>query len=276
MKSPDLSIVIVGMNHIAYLKELLPSIGINYPPPFANRGIDVQTEIIYVDNCSTDGSVEYIEEHYPEVKILKNKTPLGFGENNNRGVLASTGAYIAIINPDIVALPGSLRLLYEYAKQHPECGVVVPQLLNPDHTLQYSVRSFVTPHTLFSRALSKGKDNTDNEEVNRYLCKEIDFEKIQTVDWAIGAAFLLSRDWYAELGGFDTDYFLYMEDEDLCLRSWKANRPVVYCPQSKMIHNHQRASSKIGKKMFIHLKSLFTFFRKHGMGKHHFNQLPPD
>ena len=211
-----------------------------------------------------------------QIKTHKNKEPLGFGENNNRGVLASTGAYIAIINPDIEILPGSLHYLLDYAKNHPECGVVVPQLLNPDLTVQYSVRSFITPHTLLSRALSKGKDNTENEEVSKYLCKEIDFERVQTVDWAIGAAFLLSRDWYAELGGFDTDYFLYMEDEDLCLRSWKANRPVVYYPKSKMIHNHQRASSKIGGKMLIHLKSMFTFFWKHGIGKYHFIRSLPE
>ena len=228
-----------------------------------------------MDNCSEDGSVEYVKEHYPQIKIIKNTKPLGFGENNNRGVLASTGAYIAIINPDIVIQPGSLQCLLDYARSHPECGVVVPQLLNPDLSVQYSVRSFVTPRILLSRAISKGKDNTANEEVNKYLCKEIDFEKVQAVDWAIGAAFLLSRDWYAELGGFDTDYFLYMEDEDLCLRSWKANRPVVYCPMAKMIHNHQRASSKIGKKMLIHLKSLFTFFRKHGIGIHRFTYSLP-
>ena len=57
----------------------------------------------------------------------------------------------------------------------------------------------------------------------------------------------------------------YMEDKDLCLRSWKIGCPVIYYPQSRMIHNHLRASSKIGKKMFIHIRSLITFFKKHGL-----------
>ena len=80
----------------------------------------------------------------------------------------------------------------------------------------------------------------------------------------------MKRELYAELGGFDTDYFLYMEDEDICLRSWKLRRPVVYLPTAQMIHNHLRASSKIGKKMFIHMKSMMTFFRKHGLSPKRF------
>lgn len=71
----------------------------------------------------------------------------------------------------------------------------------------------------------------------------------------------MSKDTYAELGGFDLDYFLYMEDEDICLRCWKIKKPVIYLPQSKMIHNHLRASAKIGKKTILHIKSMYTFLK---------------
>ena len=79
----QISIITVGMNHLSYLKPLLASIyGENQPKtPF---------EMIYVDNCSTDVSVEYIKAIYPQVKIIANIEPLGFGENNNKGVFAST------------------------------------------------------------------------------------------------------------------------------------------------------------------------------------------
>ena len=91
----DISIVTVGMNHLLYLKALLHSIYVENVP-------QVNFEMIYVDNCSTDGTVGYIRHNYPQVKIIENRKPLGFGENNNKGVLASMGKYIAIINPDIV------------------------------------------------------------------------------------------------------------------------------------------------------------------------------
>lgn len=221
--------------------------------------------MIYVDNCSTDGSVEYIKGNYPQVTIILNQEALGFGENNNKGVLAAHGEYIAIVNPDIIVRGDALGQMLSYAQAHPEVGIIVPQLLNPDGSLQRSVRRYINVKSLISRGLTKGKDSADNEMINRYLCKDIDCTKTQEVDWAIGAALFMKREVYAELGGFDTDYFLYMEDEDICLRSWKLKRSVVYLPVAQMTHNHLRASSKIGKKMFIHMKSMMTFFRKHGL-----------
>ena len=256
---PKISVVTVGMNHLRYLKDLLPSIYGTVTPPYL---FDI--EVVYVDNCSSDGSVEFVETAYPQVKIIKNQEALGFGENNNKGVLAAHGDYIAIINPDIVIQGDALRKLLAYAMAHPEVGIIAPQLLNPDKTLQRSARRYIDLRTLVARGLTKGRDCTDNAAVDKYLCKDINYGETQPIDWAIGAALFMNRDLYAELGGFDADYFLYMEDEDICLRSWKLNRPVVYYPEAKMIHNHLRASSKFGKKMFIHMKSMMTFFHKHG------------
>ena len=160
--------------------------------------------------------------------------------------------------------PGSLDNLFDFAESHHDVGIVVPKLLNPDGSLQYSVRGFISLSILLARIRTKGKDNVDDKEVDKYLCRNLDYNKAQAVDWAIGAAFFLSRDIFAELGGFDLDYFLYMEDEDICLRSWKLNRPVIYYPEAIMTHNHLRGSSKLGKKTFLHLNSMKTFFRKHG------------
>lgn len=254
---PKVSVITVGMNHLSYLKALLPSL-------FGENKPKVPFEMIYVDNCSHDGSVDFIRENYPLVKIIINKEPLGFGENNNKGVLASTGKYIAIINPDIVLQSGSIDALYDYAEKNPDAGMVVPQLLNPDGSIQYSVRGFISVGALMARVRTGGRDDATDKKVEEYLCRNIDFSKTQPIDWAIGAAMFLSRDTYAELGGFDMDYFLYMEDEDICLRVWKMNRPVIYLPESRMIHNHLRASSKIGKKMLMHINSMKKFFIKHG------------
>ena len=156
----DISIITVGMNHLLYLKVLLRSL---YKENIPQASI----EMIYVDNCSSDGTVEYIRQNYPQVRIVENQKPLGFGENNNKGVLASIGKYIAIINPDIVLHKGSLDFLYEYVEKHPIIGITVPKLLNPDGTVQYSVRSFITLKVLFSRFLSKGNDQTTSKIVNK-------------------------------------------------------------------------------------------------------------
>ena len=93
-ETPKISVITVGMNHERFMSNLLASI-------FKTNKPAVSFEFIYVDNCSTDASVAMISKKYPEVKIIENERPLGFGANNNLGVRRATGEFIAIINPDI-------------------------------------------------------------------------------------------------------------------------------------------------------------------------------
>ncbi|MEN2435664.1 glycosyltransferase family 2 protein [Weeksellaceae bacterium A-14] len=255
----EVSIITVGMNHRNYLTTLLKSLYDHSLRP------KVSFEMIYIDNCSSDGSVDYIKEYYPQVIVVTNREILGFGENNNKGVALSSGEYVAIINPDIELQKNALDNLYEfYRKQDYEC-ILIPKLLNSDQTVQFSVRKFMSIKIFLMRLLSLGSDNTNNKVISEYLCRSLDNTKIQYVDWGIGAALFTTKDVYNKLNGFDTDYFLYVEDEDLCLRSWKMNVPVIFYPKSKMVHNHLRASKKFNKKSFMHLKSRILFFKKHGL-----------
>jgi len=254
------SVITVGMNHLPFIKELYHSLFDN-----AETRPKASFEAIYVDNCSTDESVEYIRKNYPQVKIFVNKKSKGFGSNNNFGVSMSQGKYLALINPDIVLLENAIDNLLNYIERNITAGIVVPKLLNTDLSVQYSIRSFISLKMLFYRIIYKGKDDVSNKEINNYLQKNIDINAIQSIDWAIGAAFFLSKELFEALRGFDEDYFLYVEDEDLCLRIWKMQRQVIYVPESQMIHNHLRASRKVGKKMFFHIKSMILFFLKHGI-----------
>ena len=258
METPNISIVTVGMNHLTYIKALFNSLFVESKPISS-------FEMIYVDNCSTDGSVDFVKENYPAIKIIQNTTPLGFGENNNKGAAIATGKYLAIINPDIVLTNGSLDSLYAFSESVEYEGIIAPQLLNPDKSLQYSVRGFMTPWIFILRFLTKGNDKFQNKTIEDYLCRNMDTNQVQFINWAIGASLFLKSSLYKKLNGFDTAYFMYVEDEDLCLRSWKMGNPVVYFPESKMIHNHLRGSSKLSNKTFIHIKSILTFFRKHGL-----------
>ena len=172
----QISIITVGMNHLSYLKSLLPSIyGENKP--------DVSFEMVYVDNCSTDGSVEYIQANYPQVKVIVNTEPLGFGENNNKGVFASTGKYIAIINPDIVMHAGSLDKLFNFAESHPDVGIIVPKLLNPDGTFQYSVRGFISLSILLARIRTKGL--WIGLSVRLFSYQETGLQNLEALTWII-------------------------------------------------------------------------------------------
>jgi N-acetylglucosaminyl-diphospho-decaprenol L-rhamnosyltransferase len=252
-----LSIVIVTMNHLNKLKNLLISLEGDGRPKITH-------EIILVDNCSTDGTVDYIRSNYPNIFIHKNDNIQGFATNNNKGVSLSKGELVFICNPDIVVLSGSIDTLVEYLESNPSVGIVCPQLLNSDKTYQASVRRFMNIKIIALRILLKGNDATRNKTVKRYLLDDFDKTKTQAVDWALGAALIIKQDFYLKLNGFDEKFFLYVEDVDLCLRAWKLGRSVIYVPEAKMIHDHQRASfNGINKKSILHLRSMSYFLYKH-------------
>jgi GT2 family glycosyltransferase len=259
-KTTEVSIVTVGMNHISYLKDFFHSLYYTAKPL-------VTFEVIYIDNCSKDGSVEFVTANFPEVKVMQNKKPQGFARNNNLGVKHSTGKYIAIINPDVIFTPLCIDHLHRYLNDNNNIGILVPKLLNKDMTVQYSVRRFIDLKTLLTRIFYMGNDKVYSELTDKYLLKDFDTELIQKVDWAIGAAMFLEKTTFDKLNGFDEDYYLYVEDEDLCLRSWKKNLPVYYLPTSIMIHAHQKSSNKVifGKKMRMHFNSMVIFFFKHNI-----------
>lgn len=252
-----ISIITVGMNHKKYIEVL-------YKALYGECRPELEFETIYIDNCSTDDSVKFVSTHYPQVKIVTNLKPLGFGENNNKGVEVSTGDYIALLNPDIILIKGSLEKVIGKARTMNWKGIIVPKLLNLDGSIQNSVRGFVTLGTIVRRWLTWENDNSNNSKVRKYLCKDLAHTKEQEVDWAIGAAMFMSRETYVALGGFDQRYFLYMEDEDLCLRAWEQGTSVLYYPDAEFIHHHLRGSSHLSKRTFQHLKSLAIFFRRHG------------
>ena len=156
---PIISVITVGMNHLSYIKELYKSLYQDYQP-------SVSFEAIYVDNCSSDGSVEFLRENYPQVKIIKNDIPKGFGENNNIGAFASTGKYLAIINPDVSFMEGSLDSLYEFMEKNQEVGIAVPRLFNKDLTHQYSIRGFITPKIFTLRIIT----NLTSRPINTSFC----------------------------------------------------------------------------------------------------------
>ncbi len=256
----DVSIVIVSMNHLSKLKNLLESID--------NMGETTFTyEVVIVDNCSKDGTVAYVTENYPNVKLNVNSKINGFAYNTNYGVSMSGGEYVFICNPDVILLKGSLENLLAYAVQNPKSGIVSPQLLNSDYTYQPSIRKFHTLKLLFWRLVSGANDQSKKKIINDYLLIDFDKTIVQHIDWALGAAMLINKDLYInKLSGFDEKFFLYVEDQDICLRAWKLGYQVTYNPTSVMIHDHQRSSmKKFNKLTWFHFKSLVYFIFKHNL-----------
>src|SRR6266545_7889981 len=127
----EVSAVVVTYNSARWLERSLESL----------RGTGA--EVIVVDHGSTDGTVELVRERFPEARLIEEENR-GFGAGNNAGMRAGSGRYFLLLNPDAWLMDGALEALVAFADEHPEAAVVGPRLLNPDGTLQRSVRGFPT------------------------------------------------------------------------------------------------------------------------------------
>jgi N-acetylglucosaminyl-diphospho-decaprenol L-rhamnosyltransferase len=225
-------------------------------------------EIWIINNDSTSDLTPVFARPWPEIHFIQNDFNRGFAAAANLGFQHSRGDLVLLLNPDVLAQPGSIETLIQTLRENPDCGVVLPQLKNPDGTLQYSCRHFYTFTTLIMRRAPFKQWFPDHRSVRRHLMADWDHGHLAEVDWGLGAAMMVRR---TAVDGdllFDERFFLYFEDVDLCLRMWQRGWRVLYQPKASMVHHHRRDSAKElthpAKKR--HFLSLMKFLWKHGGG----------
>jgi GT2 family glycosyltransferase len=188
----------------------------------------------------------------PRVQVLRNSNPKGFAANQNAAFEHVGEAFYCPLNPDVVLeanpFPELLRVL-----QATGCALAVPAVVNPAGAIEDSVRHFPTPFALFIKAIG-GDDGR-----YRFAIGDPPFE----VEWAAGMFMLFRSSVYRQLGGFDPSFFLYYEDVDICLRTWRAGERVVVCPTVTVIHDARRDSRKSARHFRWHIGSLIRFLLRH-------------
>ena len=154
---------------------------------------NIPYEIIVVDNGTYDGVDSMLNEFYPDVKFLQTGSNLGYSAGNNAGLKIAQGEYIMIMNPDIFCLPGAVESMVSYLERNSDIGILVPQLLNGDRSIQLSCRKFQTLKTVIYRRTPLGLTKSGKEYLDGFLMKNVDHTKIMDIDWAIGACHLFKR-----------------------------------------------------------------------------------
>lgn len=151
---------------------------------------------------------------------------------------------------------------------HPEVGVLGPKLVYPDGTVQDSCRRKMSFSDLVIKRTFLRKLPVLKKRVAKYTMEDFDHKTVREVDLLVGACFMIPREVYAKVGGFDKRYFLFMEDFDLCREIAKLGKKVVYFPELEVTHNHKRLSGGsifqlLRKKVFwIHVSSALKYFWK--------------
>ncbi|MCU0501483.1 MAG: glycosyltransferase family 2 protein [Anaerolineae bacterium] len=259
--TPDLSIIIVNWNTRELLRGCLAALTEDgrrktdsLSPPSVLRPPS-SVEIIVVDNASADGSVEMVQREFPDVRLILNEGNLGFARANNRGIAASRGRYVLLLNSDTVASPDALEMLVTFMDAHPEAGVVGPCLRRPDGTAQpYAFGGDPTPGYLLRRAISRLR--------GRYL-HDWGTTAIQEVDWVSGACLMARRAAIAQAGPLEEAMFMYFEDNEWCLRIRNAGWKVYYDPQAAIVHIGGQSLAKNPAARQAYYESLRYFYRKH-------------
>jgi len=256
-KSVDLSIIIVNYNANNYLRLCLESIF-----EFTEA---ISYELILIDNNSKN-SIKTIEDNYPEVYYIKNKNNFGFSYANNQGIKKSKGRYILLLNPDTELLNNAFEKMLKFLDVNPFIGIVGPCVYDGDgNTIQLSCRSFPSFKTfLFNRYSLLTKFFPNNKWSNNYLLNNWDHSEQRKVDWVSGCCMMLRKEMLNEIGLLDTNFFMYNEDVDICMRANKKGWQVYYHPDSKIKHHIGGSSQFAKKKMIVQRhKSIWRFYKKH-------------
>ena len=231
----DLSIIVVSYNTARLITDCLSSL---------QKTNDMQKEIFIVDNCSTDGSVELIRANFPAVTLLVNQENQGFGRANNQALPFCHGEYLVFLNPDATVSDETLKAAVSHMKANPHIGLAGARILNPDGSLQPSV-SYKYPGEKFAARETRGLTG-----------------KIACV---MGAFMIARKALIDELQGFDEDFFLYGEDQDLCWRIRQKGYSIGYIEDAVVLHQGGQSELQTPPcQLFVKkLEAEYLFYQKH-------------
>jgi GT2 family glycosyltransferase len=248
---PDVSVVVVTWNALPWLEQCLESV---------RSSEFVEVEVLVVDHGSTDGTIDFVRERFPDVRLIEQENK-GMGGGNNAGMRAADGRYFFLLNSDAWVVEDALDRLIEFADEHPEAAVVGPKLLNTDGTLQRSVRGEPTLWRLATEYLFIRKLAPRSRRLNPLYRGDFDHDRVAEVDWLFGPALLVRREAADAVGLFDEDFFMFSEEVDWMTRFRRAGWTVVFFPGAEVVHV---GGASHGGRMYIeNLRGHLRWFAKH-------------
>ena len=249
----DVSIIIVTYQSQDEVLDCLNSI--------YNNVDGLTFEIIIADNCSTDNTVKLIQSKFPDIILVENKINMGFSFANNIASKDAKGDFLFFLNPDSILFENSIKILLSEYKSDNKKGIIGPVIKNIDKSIQ------------LSSGLKPSISATLFEAFGLYLFlpntlfgyrKNLESMKDLQVDWVSGACFLISKKVFNNLKGFDENFFLYLEDVDICLRTkTQMGKNILLTSKTSIIHKSGKSSknssflSKISSyksKLYFHKK----------------------
>ncbi len=237
---PAVSISIVSHKQITLVTELLADI--------RDCCKDETVELILTLNLPEELPFSGNEFSFP-LRVIRNRLPQGFGENHNQAFQQASADFFCVLNPDLRIKENIFKPLISALRKDDHVGLVAPQVVNLKGEIEYSARNFPAPGEILGKAFGRGSHRSPLEP-----------GQIVFPDWVAGMFMLFPAPVFREIGGFDTRYFLYYEDVDLCARLMLRGYRVALCQDVTVIHNARRASHRSLEYLRWHTASMMRFF----------------
>lgn len=261
----DASIIIVSFNTREILRECLISV--------MRESAGLRLEILIVDNNSSDGSPQMVEEDFPHVNLIRSEINLGFGAANNLALERAKGRYYVLLNSDAFFQKDALSNAIRHMDEQPDCGLGGCRLVGRDGSWQPSSRSFhsivgdlvVMTGLAYRFPRSRFFGHFDRTWADR--------NQPAVVDWVPGAFSIIRRSAIKKTGMFDPAFFLYYEEVDLCRRIKEAGYSIWYWPDIVVVHIGGESSRQLKTTLEIssmaaqvvmwRMRSTLLYYRKH-------------
>ena len=255
----DLSIIIVSWNTRDMLRDCLASL------PAATEGLT--SEILVVDNASSDDSTAMVTREFPQVEVIESGSNLGFSRGNNLALSRARGNGILLLNPDTICPPASLVRLFRFMNGRQNAGAVGPRLVDGDGRptisggyfplARYHWLGFLDPRRMWLRSsLSQ-----------RIVFVPTRRDASRTVEYVMGACFLISRRALEAIGPLDERFFMYFEETDWCYRAKEAGLEVWYCAETEITHLEGKAAAKVSRFSILQFQKSYRLFVAKHYGK---------
>jgi GT2 family glycosyltransferase len=255
-RATRVSVVIVVWNAKQYVLECLESL--------REHCANVYSEVIVVDNASTDGTAELVEEMFPEFRLIRNPGNFGFARANNIGIAHSSGDYVCLVNSDVKFVDDCISPMIEYLSHHQAVAMVGPKMLAPDGKVWRSTMRFPTIWNYFCRALGVDIAFKKSRLFGGLLMSDFDHQTTTPVEVLNGWFVVVRRRAMEGVGLLDPQFFMYGEDVDWCYRFRRAGEGVVFFAEAGAIHYGGASSSHAPLRFYLELyRATWQYWRKH-------------
>jgi GT2 family glycosyltransferase len=252
-----LSVIIVNYNVKYFLQQCLQSV--------EKACVLVDAEVFVVDNNSSDGSNEMVEELFPNVHLIANKENTGFSKANNQAIRKSKGEYVLLLNPDTIVEEDTFKKVVDFMDNHDDAGGLGVYMIDgKGNFLPESKRGLPTPSVAFYKIFGLSTLFPKSKVFGKYHLGYLDKNKTHEVDVLSGAFMLMRKETLDKVGLLDEDYFMYGEDIDLSYRITKGGYKNYYFADTKIIHYKGESTKKSSVNyVFVFYKAMVIFAKKH-------------